>query len=223
MDDDVYTDRTDPSVTVRFKLETGEWILAWTTTPWTLPSNLAVAVGPDITYVTVETRDGERCVLAEARLKAYEKELAGARKLNSFRGEELLGRRYRPLFDYLTDPEKYDTANSLAGHPDDEVTTEDGTGVVHMAPACGEADAPPARRRASIVLTVGEQGKYLPVIRDWAGEHVFAGEQVHRPAPQGRQGALVRLAGPHALLHRTAGGAAANATSTRPCPAGSSR
>src|SRR5690242_12208166 len=68
MDDDVYADRTDPSVTVRFKLETGEWILAWTTTPWTLPSNLAVAVGPDITYVTVEAEDGQKYVLAEARL-----------------------------------------------------------------------------------------------------------------------------------------------------------
>ncbi len=175
MDDDVYTDRTDPSVTVRFKLETGEWILAWTTTPWTLPSNLAVAVGPDITYVTVETGDGERYVLAEARLKAYEKELAGARKLNSFRGEELLGRRYRPLFDYLTDPEKYDTANAWRVIPSDEVTTEDGTGVVHMAPAYGEADAAACQAAGiPIVLTVDEQGKYLPVIRDWAGEHVFA-------------------------------------------------
>jgi isoleucyl-tRNA synthetase len=175
MDDDVYTDRTDPSVTVRFKLESGEWILAWTTTPWTLPSNLAVAVGPDITYVTVETGDGERYVLAEARLKAYEKELAGARKLNSFRGEELLGRRYRPLFDYLTDPEKYDTANAWRVIPSDEVTTEDGTGVVHMAPAYGEADAAACQAAGiPIVLTVDEQGKYLPVIRDWAGEHVFA-------------------------------------------------
>ncbi len=78
MDDDVYADRTDPSVTVRFKLETGEWILAWTTTPWTLPSNLAVAVGSDITYVTVEAEDGERYVLAKDRVKAYEKELARA-------------------------------------------------------------------------------------------------------------------------------------------------
>ncbi len=194
MDDDVYTDRTDPSVTVRFKLETGEWILAWTTTPWTLPSNLAVAVGPDITYVTVETGDGERYVLAEARLKAYEKELAGARKLNSFRGEELLGRRYRPLFDYLTDPEKYDTANAWRVIPSDEVTTEDGTGVVHMAPAYGEADAAACQAAGiPIVLTVDERGKYLPVIRDWAGEHVFAANKsIVRRLREDK--ALVRLA-----------------------------
>jgi isoleucyl-tRNA synthetase len=174
MDDDVYTDRSDPSVTVKFKLETGEWILAWTTTPWTLPSNLAVAVGPDISYVTVETEDGERYVLAEARLKAYEKELGGYRKLNSLRGTELLGRRYRPLFDYLTDTGRYGTGTAWRVIPSDEVTTEDGTGVVHMAPAYGEADAAACQAAGiPIVLTVDEQGKYLPVIRDWAGVHVF--------------------------------------------------
>jgi isoleucyl-tRNA synthetase len=174
MDDDVYTDRTDPSVTVRFKLETGEWILAWTTTPWTLPSNLAVAVGQDITYATVETEDGERYILAEERLPAYEKELGSHRKLNSFRGAELLGRRYRPLFDYLADADKYNTSSAWRVIPSDEVTTEDGTGVVHMAPAYGEADAAACQAAGiPIVLTVDDQGKYLPVITDWAGLHVF--------------------------------------------------
>jgi len=174
MDDDVYTDRTDPSVTVRFKLETGEWILAWTTTPWTLPSNLAVAVGPDITYVTVEAEDGERYILAEDRLPAYEKEFGGARKLNSFRGQDLLGRRYQPLFDYLTDTDTFGTQNAWRVIPSDEVTTEDGTGVVHMAPAYGEADAVACQAAdIPIVLTVDEGGKYLPMVRDWAGEHVF--------------------------------------------------
>jgi isoleucyl-tRNA synthetase len=174
MDDDVYADRTDPSVTVKFKLETGEWILAWTTTPWTLPSNLAVAVGPDVTYVTVETEDGERYILAEARLNAYEKELQNHRKLNTFRGTELLGRRYRPLFDYLTDVDKFNTRAAWRVIPSDEVTTEDGTGVVHMAPAYGEADAAACQAAGiPIVLTVDDGGKYLPMVRDWAGEHVF--------------------------------------------------
>ena len=77
MDDDVYQDRQDPAVTVRFKLETGEWLLAWTTTPWTLPSNLALAVGPDVNYAVFE-RDGERYILARDRLAAYERELEGA-------------------------------------------------------------------------------------------------------------------------------------------------
>ncbi|HET9082664.1 MAG TPA: isoleucine--tRNA ligase [Trebonia sp.] len=174
MDDDVYTDRTDPSVTVKFKLESGEWILAWTTTPWTLPSNLAVAVGPDITYVTVETQDGERYILAEDRLAAYEKELGSHRKLNSFRGSELLDRRYRPLFDYLADAGKFQTGSAWRVIPSDEVTTEDGTGVVHMAPAYGEADAAACQAAGiPILLTVDEQGKYLPMVRDWAGVHVF--------------------------------------------------
>ena len=74
MDDDVYKDRQDPSVTVRFKLETGEWLLAWTTTPWTLPSNLALAVGPDISYVVLE-KDGERVHPGRDRQAAYEREL----------------------------------------------------------------------------------------------------------------------------------------------------
>src|SRR6201996_6583968 len=179
MDDDVYADRTDPSVTVRFKLETGEWILAWTTTPWTLPSNLGVAVGPDITYATVETPDGERYILAEARVGAYEKELAGARKLNSFSGSELLGRRYLRLFDYLADDEKFGTGNAWRVIPSDEVTTDEGTGVVHMAPAYGEADAVACQAAGiPIVLTVDEQGKYLPIITYWAGGHVFEGYKV---------------------------------------------
>jgi isoleucyl-tRNA synthetase len=194
MDDDVYTDRTDPSVTVRFKLETGEWILAWTTTPWTLPSNLAVAVGPDITYVTMEAEDGERYILAEERVGAYEKELAGARKLNSLRGRELLGRRYEPLFDYLTDTDKFGTANAWRVIASDEVTTEDGTGVVHMAPAYGEADAAACQAAGiPIVLTIDEQGKYLPLVTDWAGVHVF---EANKPiiARLREDGALVRRA-----------------------------
>ena len=194
MDDDVYTDRTDPSVTVRFKLETGEWILAWTTTPWTLPSNLGVAVGPDIAYVTVETGDGERYVLAKARLKAYEKELAGARVVAEQSGRELLGRRYQPLFDYLTDTDKYGTGNAWQVIASDDVTTEDGTGVVHMAPAYGEADAAACTAAGiPIVLTVNEQGKYLPMVRDWAGEHVFAANKAIITRLR-EDGALVRRA-----------------------------
>ncbi len=194
MDDDVYADRTDPSVTVRFKLETGEWILAWTTTPWTLPSNLAVAVGSDITYVTVEAEDGERYILAKDRVKAYEKELAGAKTVAEVPGSELLGRRYQPLFDFLADTGAYNTETAWQVIPSDEVTTEDGTGVVHMAPAYGEADAAACQAAGiPIVLTVDEQGKYLPMIRDWAGLHVFeANKLIVRRLREDQ--ALVRLA-----------------------------
>ncbi|MBO0806025.1 MAG: isoleucine--tRNA ligase, partial [Nocardiopsaceae bacterium] len=192
MDDDIYADRTDPSVTVRFKLETGEWILAWTTTPWTLPSNLAVAVGEDITYDVVRTPDGERYILARDRLAAYEEELAGGQTVASFSGKDLVGRRYRPLFDYLTDAEKFGTGNAWRVITSPEVTTEDGTGVVHMAPAYGEADAAACTEAGiPIVLTVDEAGKYLPMITDWAGVHVFeANKDIVRRLRE--DGALVR-------------------------------
>src|ERR1700722_13063345 len=192
MDDDVYADRTDPSVTVRFKLETGEWILAWTTTPWTLPSNLAVAVGPGITYDVVQTPDGERYILAHDRLPGYEKELAGAEHVGSLSGQDLLGRRYQPLFDYLADADSFGTADAFRVIASDEGTTEDGTGVVHMAPAYGEADANACTAAGiPIVLTVNEQGKYLPVITDWAGRHVF---EANKPiiARLRADGALIR-------------------------------
>src|SRR5580704_13135944 len=140
MDDDTYRDRQDPSVTVQFRLETGEWLLAWTTTPWTLPSNLAAAVGPDITYTVLE-KDGERYILARDRQAAYERELEGAVTVGELTGTELAGRRYEPLFDYLTDDAKFGTADAFRVILSDDVTTEDGTGVVHMAPAYGEADA----------------------------------------------------------------------------------
>ena len=168
MDDDTYAERQDPSVTVRFRLETGEWLLAWTTTPWTLPSNLACAVGADIEYVVV-AKDGERYILAADRQGAYERELEDAAVTGTLTGAELAGRRYEPLFPYLAD-----TEDAFRVILSDDVTTEDGTGVVHMAPAYGEADAL-ACNAAGIptVLTVDEQARFTPVVSDFAGQHVF--------------------------------------------------
>jgi isoleucyl-tRNA synthetase len=173
MDDDTYAERQDPSVTVRFRLETGEWLLAWTTTPWTLPSNLACAVGADIEYVVV-AKDGERYILAADRQGAYERELEGAAVTGTLTGAALAGRRYEPLFGYLTDAETFGTGDAFRVIVSDDVTTEDGTGVVHMAPAYGEADAL-ACNAAGIptVLTVDEQARFTPVVADFAGQHVF--------------------------------------------------
>src|SRR5271166_4611987 len=173
MDEDTYRERQDPSVTVRFKLETGEWLLAWTTTPWTLPSNLACAVGADISYVVVE-KDGERYVLARDRQAAYEPELEGATEVGALTGAELAGRRYEPLFGYLADADKFGTQDAFRVILSDDVTTEDGTGVVHMAPAYGEADAL-ACNAAGIptVLTVDEGARFTSVVPDFAGQHVF--------------------------------------------------
>jgi isoleucyl-tRNA synthetase len=186
MDDDTYAQRRDPSVTVRFKLETGEWLLAWTTTPWTLPSNLACAVGADIGYVVVE-KDGERYILARDRQAAYERELENAAVVGTLTGAELAGRRYEPLLPYLAG-----TDNAFRVILSDEVTTDEGTGVVHMAPAYGEADAL-ACTAAGIptVLTVDDQGRFTSVVPDFEGQHVFdANEGI--AAKLRAQGSLVR-------------------------------
>jgi isoleucyl-tRNA synthetase len=186
MDDDTYAERQDPSVTVRFRLETGEWLLAWTTTPWTLPSNLACAVGEDIGYVVL-AKDGERYILARDRQAAYERELEGATEVGALSGAELAGRRYEPLLPYLAD-----TGNAFRVILSDEVTTEDGTGVVHMAPAYGEADAL-ACHAAGIptVVTVDDQGRFTGVVPDFEGQHVFdANDGI--AAKLRAQGSLVR-------------------------------
>jgi isoleucyl-tRNA synthetase len=193
MDDDVYQERTDPSVTVRFRLETGEWLLAWTTTPWTLPSNLAVAVGADIRYAVVEMggngRAGEtaRYILAEDRLSYYENELGDAERVDTVTGSELAGRRYEPLFPYLAD-----TPNAFRVILSPDVTTEDGTGVVHMAPAYGEADAD-ACNAAGIptVLTVDDQARFTSLVPDFEGQHVFDANKPITAALRA-SGALVR-------------------------------
>ena len=166
--DDVYRDRQDPALTVAFRLDNGDRILAWTTTPWTLPSNLALAVGPEIEYAVME-ENGQRYLLAEARLGAYEKELAGATQVGTVRGADLVGRRYTPLFDFLADTEH--AFQVLAA---DFVSTEDGTGVVHLAPGFGEDDQI-ACSAAGIptICPMDSRGRYTSVITQWAGEHVF--------------------------------------------------
>ncbi|MFM7892718.1 MAG: class I tRNA ligase family protein, partial [Actinomycetota bacterium] len=100
--DDTYKVVQDPALTVGFLLESGERLLAWTTTPWTLPSNLALAVGADVEYGVYEL-NGTRYVMAAARREAYERELAGAEQIGVLRGSELVGRRYQPLLPYFAD------------------------------------------------------------------------------------------------------------------------
>ncbi|MFM9131993.1 MAG: isoleucine--tRNA ligase, partial [Actinomycetota bacterium] len=167
--DDVYRDRQDPALTVRFALESGESLLAWTTTPWTLPSNLALAVNPDVDYALMRRADGHTYVLAEARLGSYEKELDGAERVGTLKGSELAGRAYRPMFPFLAG-----TENAFRVLAADFVTTEDGTGVVHMAPGFGEDDQI-ACNAAGIptVCPMDEHGCYTAEIEPWTGRHVF--------------------------------------------------
>ncbi|MGZ4697666.1 MAG: isoleucine--tRNA ligase [Oryzihumus sp.] len=181
MDEDVYQQRQDPSVTVAVTLETGEKLLAWTTTPWTLPSNLAMAVGPDVDYVTVE-HDGSRYVLAEARLGAYARELgedAAERVVARHKGSELVGRRYAPIFDFLTDTSVWGTENAWQVIASDHVTTDDGTGVVHMAPAYGEDDQKACEAVGiPTILTVDEGAKFTAAVPAYQGLQAF---EANRP------------------------------------------
>jgi isoleucyl-tRNA synthetase len=181
--DDVYRQRQDPSVTVGLKLETGEYALIWTTTPWTLPSNLAAAVNPDVEYVVLTGPDegtfaGEKVVLAADRVGAYERELgvadvadaeAKGRLVERLRGTDLLGRRYTPPFDFFVGRE-----NAHQVLPADYVTTDDGTGIVHIAPAFGEEDKV-VTDAAGIepVVPVDSRGLFTSEVPPYAGQHVF--------------------------------------------------
>jgi isoleucyl-tRNA synthetase len=167
--DDVYLDRQDPAVTVGFRLETGELALVWTTTPWTLPSNLAMAVHPDVDYVTVE-HDGERYLLAEARLAAYARELGeNPTVVERQMGGQLLGRRYTPPFDFFAGTEN---AHQILAA--DYVTTEDGTGIVHIAPAYGEEDKVVTDAAGITPATpVDPHGRFDAQVPPYEGMHVF--------------------------------------------------
>ena len=182
MDDDVYASRQDPALTVGVRLETGDLALLWTTTPWTLPSNLALAVGPDIEYVRVRPATssalhGEVLILAAGRLASYEREIGSvtaegddqASLLGTVRGSDLVGLRYTPPFGYF---EGHPNAHRiLAG---DFVTTEDGTGLVHLAPAFGEDDmAVCGAAGITPVVPVDSRGRFTAEVRDYAGMLVF--------------------------------------------------
>ena len=148
-----YRDVKDLTCTARFqlkiknstlKIEAPTYIIAWTTTPWTLPSNTALCVGPKIDYVEVETPAGDHIILAEARLDAYKKELCGVdaegnllepKIIARYKGADLVGLEYEPLFPWVNPGE-----GAFRVIPGDYVTTEDGTGIVHIAPTFGADD-----------------------------------------------------------------------------------
>lgn len=174
--DDVYRDRQDPAVTVWFELLddagslSGERIAVWTTTPWTLPSNLALAVGPDIEYAVLE-KDGDTAYVGAARAEYYAKELDGWTRTGSVRGSALAGRRYTPLFGYLVEQAGPNAFQVLTA---DFVTTEDGTGVVHMAPAFGEDDQLLCNENGiPTLVTVDDHTKFTALVPDYQGLQVF--------------------------------------------------
>jgi isoleucyl-tRNA synthetase len=202
MDDDVYKMRQDPSVTVTFPLVglkaealglTGVRALAWTTTPWTLPTNLALAVGPEIPYVVVpggpngaadipagddpEGATAHRYLLAADLLAGYAKDLgydsADAAKdavEQTVLGADLADVAYDRLFDYYAD-DAWGTQRAWRILVDDYVTTSDGTGIVHQAPAYGEDDQRVTEAAGiPLIMSLDDGGRFLPQVTDVAGE-----------------------------------------------------
>ncbi|MBF4162382.1 isoleucine--tRNA ligase [Nocardioides acrostichi] len=180
MDDDVYQNRQDPAVTVGLRLTSGPaegaLALVWTTTPWTLPSNLAIMVGSDIDYVLVEapvpgTERTARYLIAEARLAAYARELGESPEvLARFQGAELVDSAYTPPFSYYEGrPRAFRVVAA-----DDAVTTTDGVGLVHTAGAFGEVDKEVTDREGiEPVMPVGKDGRFTAPVDDYAGMQVF--------------------------------------------------
>lgn len=200
MDDDVYQMRQDNTATVSFPL-TGERAaeldllgvraLAWTTTPWTLPTNLALAVGPAVAYAVIPAgpngaADGGKAgeaqyLLAVARLSDYSKELgyetaeaATEAIVRTLSGHELEGVRYEPLWDFYTDTAEFGTENAWQILTAEYVTTTDGTGLVHQAPAYGEDDKIVCDAAGiPTILSVDAGGRFLESVSPVAGEQVF--------------------------------------------------
>lgn len=167
-----YKEVQDPAITVLLKLCNEDAHLAiWTTTPWTVPSNLAVCVNPKLSYARV--RDTERDVtfyLAEGRVAAYAERHA-LEVLEVVPGSALAGRRYEPAFTYFEDQRAAGAFTVITG---EYVTADDGTGLVHQAPAFGEDDYNAFRAAGldAFAMPVGLDGRFDAQVPDFAGQHV---------------------------------------------------
>ena len=167
-----YKDVSDPAVTVKFKVENTEntYFLAWTTTPWTLPSNLALAVGPEIEYVKIKDLDtGENYILGKNRLSAYYKEQEDGKVLykilEEYKGKDLKGMRYEPLFPYFKDLYDKGAFVVVCG---DYVTTDDGCGIVHTAPGFGEDDYNVLKDTGiPVVCPINDECKFTEEVPDY--------------------------------------------------------
>jgi len=165
MDDDTYREVEDPAVTVAFRVLNDEvYLLAWTTTPWTLPANLALAIDPDAEYVKV-TDGRHHYILSHQALERYrDKDLA---IVESFKGKKLIGERYEPLYEFLSaDPER-DHRIYAAGF----VSHDEGTGIVHVAPGFGEDDTKLGEALGlSLHETIDDEGRFVEAVKPWAGQ-----------------------------------------------------
>jgi isoleucyl-tRNA synthetase len=164
-----YRTISDPSIYVRLRAVDGdESFLTWTTTPWTLPSNVALAVGEDFDYVRVRHGD-EILILAAARLDVLDPE-RGVEVLATFKGRDLVGRRYQQLLPFCVPPPDRAAFKVVAA---DFVTLDTGTGIVHLAPAFGEDDFQAGlRENLAVFKPVDAHGQFTAEVPPWQGRHV---------------------------------------------------
>tara|TARA_B100000676_G_scaffold58605_1_gene57720 strand:- start:16047 stop:19136 length:3090 start_codon:yes stop_codon:yes gene_type:complete len=178
--DDATRPRQDPAITVWFQLKEPEIselsaglptrLLAWTTTPWTLPSNLALAVGPEIEYVLVEALNA-RWILSSDCLEKYSEQLPNYKIIQTLAGSSLVGLSYEPIFDFFADRD-----DAFRVLPADFVDTSEGTGVVHMAPGFGEDDQLVCEANEIEIrdaVPVDDQGRFTDKVKNWSNENVF--------------------------------------------------
>ncbi len=165
-----YKDVDDPSLVIAFELEKepNTFFLAWTTTPWTLPSNLALIAGGEIDYVKVQAPNGKKYILAEARYPTYFKE--GGDVVERFKGIDLKDMRYKPLFPFFSERAQEGAFRMIL---DDFVSVEDGTGIVHAAPAFGEMDFFACKREGiELVCPVDANGMFTDEMPLCKGQYV---------------------------------------------------
>ncbi|MFZ4713476.1 MAG: isoleucine--tRNA ligase [Bacteriovoracaceae bacterium] len=167
-----YQDVQDPAITILFKIQGEEnFIAAWTTTPWTLPSNLGLCVNEEIDYVLVKDSEKHQSFyMAKERLEAYSKKHK-LEVVKEFKGKDLVGKSYEPLFPYFAELR---SEGAFKIYADDFVTTTDGTGVVHMAPAFGEDDNRVMKKIGlkTIVCPVDDNGRLTKEVVDFVGQYV---------------------------------------------------
>ena len=169
-----YQDVTDISAIVKFELvdEPGTFILAWTTTPWTLPGNVALAVSTDSVYVQVtDAADGKKYILQKETCERVLAHRPGDYAVvQEFKGSALVDRKYQPLFPYFNKSKLPRRKNAFTVYAADFVTTEEGTGVVHIAPGFGEDDLNLGREKKLPLIThVTVDGHFTPEVKDFAG------------------------------------------------------
>ncbi len=167
-----YQDIQDPAITVLFKLEDEDaWLSAWTTTPWTLPSNLGLCVNADMEYVKVRDEElGKVIYVARSRLESVGKN-RNLTELSNCPGSALVGKKYLPLFPYFNELKAEGAFTVFA---DDYVTSDSGTGIVHQAPAFGEDDfrVMKANGVSTVVCPVDMEGKFTDEVTDFTGVYV---------------------------------------------------